>query len=126
MVHFIDDECLEQVGKIDLKTISQAKLIDKQTFELHTANSDQIHLFTIYDVTSDNAELWVQALNSDCHIPCETMSDDDRILSEETYNDPHRMHDETEELLNESQLRSALSHKRSFWKRCFACIFGDN
>ena len=136
---FIDEECMSKIGNINLSTITDVKLLNKQTFELHSINQDKIYLFTIYDTDNDDANIWVNILVNKCNIQLidnSAIDDDDKILSEETYNNINnddniqQLTDETRELLNlEYQIalkqQQNSTKRKQFLKRLCPCIFGD-
>ena len=59
MQYFEDEECMEEIGQIDFRSITGIKYIDEDTFELHTVIHDKVHVFAMYDTKCHQAGLWV-------------------------------------------------------------------
>ena len=65
---FEDEECLEEIGRIDFRSITTVCYIDEDTFELNTAIHDKVHVFAFYDTNCHNSEEWITDIVTKCGI----------------------------------------------------------
>lgn len=73
---FEDEECIDEVAKIDFRSITSARKIDHDTFELHTVIHDKVHVFAMYDTHCHDADLWINDMQELCNVTKMDRSDD--------------------------------------------------